>query len=148
MCCEELRKSLGGKSECYSNSTVAKENGKEFRLNLNANSTACKVRIDGCVMDSQVLAKCDYLFKICPVNKYHLVELKGTDVDHAVHQIVSTFNMTKMRLKEEPANFTGHIISSAIPRAAEQKFRNLKDKAMKNNKLNIVKHSFKSEVFY
>jgi hypothetical protein len=44
------------------------------------------------------------------------------------------------------SNITGHIISSSIPRAAEQKFKNLKERALKNNKLNIVKHSFKCEL--
>jgi hypothetical protein len=145
MCCKELKEVLGGEEKCFSNSTVAKENGREFRLNLGAGQKACRVKIDGCLIKDHKKIKCDFLFKVCPINKYHLVELKGTDVDHAVAQIVNTFDVINKQIKDNPLNFTGHIISSSIPRAAEQKFRTLKEKVLKNKRLNIEKQHFRSE---
>ncbi|MBN9380756.1 MAG: hypothetical protein J0H74_08330 [Chitinophagaceae bacterium] len=146
MCCKELRDRLGGKNDCYAISTVASEKGRQFRLNLTAGKTVCKVKIDACLIDDPKIAKCDYLIKVRPDDKYFLVELKETDVEHAVEQIVKTFYTVNQLIKASPQHFTGHIISSAIPRAAEQKFRNLKEKTLRKNKLNIVKHSFKCEL--
>jgi hypothetical protein len=157
MCCEELKKILGGNDECYSISTVASEKGREFRLNLTAGKSACKVHVDGCLIADNTTTKCDYILQVCPENELFLVELKGTDVDHAVEQILTTHTLLKQKIKEynarkktekniEISDITGHIISSSIPRAAEQKFKNLKERALKNNKLNIVKHSFKCEL--
>src|SRR6187402_983373 len=126
MCCKELKESLGGDDTCYSTSNVAKEKGRQLRLNLTPGKTLCKAQIDGCLIKDSGIIKCDFLFKICPDNKYYLVELKGTDVEHAVKQIENTFDIVNKRIKEKPQHFTGHIISSAIPRA-ELRFQNLKE---------------------
>jgi hypothetical protein len=146
MCCEHLKETLGaqGKSDCFSNSTTAAENGKKFSLENPDRKTICRIKIDGCLANSAKVIKCDYLFAICKndkkeVSKYYLVELKGTDVVHAVKQIISTFESINEHIKAPAANYRGFLISSAVPRATEQRFRRLQDDCFKKKKFLITK---------
>ncbi len=145
MCREELIEALKAtkKSECFDNSTVAKENHKEFRLENKSKKTICRVKVDGCLIDDQRTKRCDYLFKVCETKKHFLVELKGTDVNKAVEQIISTFDFINRKLKLSPEYYEGVIVSSSVPRAAEQKFRLLKENCLKKKKLRIRKVSHK-----
>ncbi|MDN4164435.1 hypothetical protein QWY31_02925 [Cytophagales bacterium LB-30] len=139
MCCTDLKEELGGSIECYSNSNVASENGKQFRIEKPNNVELCKVQIDGCLIQNQAVDKCDYLFKICQSNQIFLVELKGTDVIHAVNQITSTYDQIRNKIDEPPINYKGFIISSSVPRAAEQNFRKQQEKVLKQKGFLIKK---------
>ncbi len=131
------------KAKCFDNATVTKEKGKEFRLQNKSKKTVCRVHIDDCLTRDKRTKRCDYLFKICETENHFLVELKGSDVDHAVNQIISTFDFINKKLKLPPKYFEGVIVSSSIPRAAEQKFRILKEKYFREKKLKIHKESQK-----
>lgn len=143
MCRKELIEALKAskKSECFDNSTVAKEKGKEFRLENKSKKTICRVKVDGCLINDQRTKRCDYLFKICETKQHFLVELKGTDVDEAVKQIISTFDLINKKLKLSPERFEGVIVASSVPKA-EQKFRTLKEKWRREKGLKIEKHSY------
>lgn len=147
MCRDELIELLGAhkKADCFSDSTVAKEKGKEFRLENKSKRTVCQVRVDGCLIDDKRTKRCDFLFKVCETEIHYLVELKGADVNKAVEQIVHTFEFINKKLKLPPKHFEGIIVSSSIPRAAEQKFRTLKEKCFKEKKLRIQKESQKCQ---
>jgi len=147
MCRKQLMKTLdaGGKAGCFDDSTVAKEKGKEFRINNKSQKTICRVHIDGCLIYDNRGKRCDYFFKICEMEQCFLVELKGSDVNEAVKQIIHTFDFINRKLKLPPKNFEGIIVSSGIPRAAEQKFRTLKEKCFKEKKLKIYKESRKCQ---
>jgi hypothetical protein len=83
------------------------------------------------------------MFKVCKTDKHFLVELKGQKVEEAILQIINTFDSLNPKLKLPAENFEGVVVSSSIPRAAEQKFRALKEKCFKEKKLKIQKESRK-----
>ena len=139
MCCNELKDRLGGADDCYSSSNVASENGKQFRIEKPNNINLCKVQVDGCLINNNDVLKCDYLFKICQTNQVFLVELKGTDVIHAINQIVSTYEQIKGDLAQLASNYKGFIISSSVPRAAEQNFRKQQERILKQKGFIIKK---------
>ena len=140
-CCEQLIQALKAEKQanCFDNKTVAKEQGKEFRVENQSRKMICQVRIDGCLIKSQKTKKCDFLFKICETEQYFLVELKGAEVSTAVAQIVVTFNALQRKLKANPQQFQGVIVSSSVPRAAEQRFRRLTEKCLREKKLHLQK---------
>jgi hypothetical protein len=143
MCRKQLIEALKAskKSKCFNSSTVAEEHGKKFRLENKSKKTICRVTVDGCLINDEHTKRCDYLFKVCETEQHFLVELKGTDVSKAVEQIISTFDLVNKKLKLDSRHFEGIIVSSSIPRAAEQKFRVLKEKCLKKKNLKIRKVS-------
>jgi hypothetical protein len=137
MACENLRNLLNGDGVCFSNAISAIENGKKFIFNNPNRKTICKVRVDNCLITDQTIKKCDFLFSIQEDNKYYLVELKGKAIDIAIEQIVSTFDIINLKIKAAAQNYTGIIVSSAVPKAANQKFKNFQDKIYRDKKLLI-----------
>lgn len=70
------------------------ENGKKIVF-VNSKKLICyKIQVDGCAIKSGV--RCDKLLKVGDLNKEgneYYVELKGTDVLHAVDQIYSSIRI-------------------------------------------------------
>ena len=137
MTADVLRNLLNGDAACFSNATSAWENGKRFLIVNPQNKTVCRVQVDNCLITSQVVKKCDFLFHVHQDDNYYLVELKGTSIDVAVEQIVSTFDIVNRKIKTSADNYTGIIVSSAVPKSANQKFKNLQDKVYRDKKLMI-----------
>lgn len=137
MACDDILQILGGDQICYSNSSSALENGKKFILNNRNKKTICKIRVDDCLIKSKEIKKCDFFFSIREDRKYFLVELKGQSLTDATEQIKNTFSEVNNKLKESPSQFTGIIVSSAVPRAADQKFKSLQERIFKQHKLII-----------
>jgi hypothetical protein len=50
---------------------------------------------------------------------------------------VSTFDLINLKIKAAAQSYTGIIVSSAVPKAANQKFKNLQDKVYRDKKLLI-----------
>jgi len=147
MCCASLQKVLkSGKDECFTPSTVAKENDREFRIINKSKLKICKVKIDDCFIKDGKIKKCDYLFKLCGQEKFFLVELKGNKVKDAVEQILSTFEQINNFVKMKPENYTGYIISSTIPASAEQNFKRLLEDVRKNKGIKITKFHSKYQL--
>lgn len=142
MCLDFLKTTLGapGKEDCFEQATAAKENGKEVSILKPSHLTVCKVQIDNCLVKSNDLNKCDYFFRVCETQVNILVELKGKKILHAVDQIVQTFLLLNKHLKQEPKAFKGYIISSSVPRAAEQNFRREQERVLKEHGFFIQKH--------
>lgn len=151
MCCNTLKFILSNvNDEHISHSTVAEENGKKITYTKLKSNEICKLRLDNCHFPSQKHKKCDFLFYICKTNEIHLVELKGTDVEHGCNQIAEAYSLItkdlnsksteiKEKFKIESMSFKGYIVSSAVPKATEIKFRKLQEKIMKEKKLLIKK---------
>ncbi|AMP97440.1 hypothetical protein AY601_0485 [Pedobacter cryoconitis] len=127
MSCIELKRVLDPKNfheNCFSFSSVATENGKKFRIENKSNADICKVKVDGCLITDNTVRKCDFLFEVSSTTKtYLLVELKGGDLNSAVKQIESTYDLLHKKLNVPVENFKGIIVSSAVPRAANLAFR-------------------------
>lgn len=85
------------------------ENGKKI-IFVNSNKKICyKIQVDGCAIRSGV--RCDKLLKVGDFNKdgkEYYVELKGSDVLHAVDQIYTSIKM----LHNDNSLLEGFIIFS------------------------------------
>src|ERR1700720_476836 len=125
MSCTALQQQLDSsnteKEACFSTSSAAQEHGKKFRFENKGLKAICRVKVDGCLITSQMTKKCDYLFAVQEDNAYYLVELKGINIDDAVAQIIQTFDIVNAKVKSTPLNYTGVIVSSSVPASAEQR---------------------------
>lgn len=149
MSCIELQKILeaSDKENCFSIASSARESGKRFAFDNRNNKTICRVKIDDCLITSKQIKKCDFLFRVFENNKYYLVELKGIAVMDAVVQIINTFEIVNIKIKANPENYKGIIVSSAVPSATEQRFRRIQDKYYKENRIRISKtHMWHKEI--
>lgn len=92
------------KSLCQLNQSivVSCENGKKHIID-NRKSKYCiyKYKIDGDIVTSQTDSKCDYIVEIDTDNESiaFIIELKGSDVSHAIDQIKSTLGIFKEKLR-------------------------------------------------
>ena len=86
------------------------DKGRTFYfLNL-LKKNVSRIKIDGCVPIPGL--GCDYLI-ITWTERQHFVELKGTDVRHAVRQLVSTIKELHGRRPEEPV--FAWVVSRKVP---------------------------------
>ncbi len=100
------------KSLCQLNQpiVVSSENGKKHIVdNHKSKYYIYQYKIDGDIVTSQTVSKCDYIVEVDKDNKSiaFIIELKGSDVSHAIDQIKSTLCMFKKELK-------GYIIRPRI----------------------------------
>lgn len=137
MPCRDISSKLGGDNNCYANASSAVENGKRFALNNRSGKTICRVRIDDCLVRDKNVRKCDFFFSVNEDRKFYLVELKGQAITDAVEQIKSTFHIVNSKLNEDSTNYTGIVVSSAVPKGADQKFKTLVQKMYRDHKLLI-----------
>ncbi len=72
---------------------TAVENKRKYVLNNKHKQQICKLKVDKGIIQDEDVNKCDYAFLICDSNSLILVELKGSDLLHAVEQIISTINI-------------------------------------------------------
>jgi hypothetical protein len=101
---------------CCSIGKVVSENGKRFEVLANENFT--KLRIDNCLIKSNLIEKCDFGIIRHSNGEFYFIELKGGNVQKAFNQIVSTINFFQENLKHIPKeNRFGFIISSKVPKA-------------------------------
>lgn len=113
---------------CCEKNRVAKENGKRFELLSNEAFT--KLKIDGCVITSQNLEKCDFCIYRHSNNDFYFIELKGKAIEKAFNQIVNTIQYFDSNLIKIPKqNRIGIIISSKVPAGTRE--NNLKQKFAK-----------------
>lgn len=144
MTCDNLKTLLSGDDNCFSNASSAIENGKKFILRNPSNKTVCRVRVDDCLITDKTIKKCDYLFQVNS-SKFYLVELKGKSIDDAVAQILSTYDNVNKKIKAQASDYNGIVVSSAVPKAADQKFKNLQEKIYRDKKLMIKRKQFHYE---
>ncbi len=89
---------------------VCEENGKQARF-LNGNQcTIQRIHVDGCVIPKGEIA-CDYLVRHIAEEPYaeYFVELKGTDVKHAIEQLEASIK----QLGEKQASIRYAIVVSS-----------------------------------
>lgn len=89
MSCTHFRENHPSCTECSSNPIItAAEKKSKYTLNNPQRWEVCKISVDGCVIDSNLEYKCDYLFLSCQdTSKAFFVELKGSDLIHAIDQV-------------------------------------------------------------
>lgn len=78
-------------------------------LNLNQRDIE-RVQVDGCVLKEGI--KCDYML-IEDTEMEHYIELKGSDIDHAIAQLITT--ITKLSKCSKSHVKCAYIISTRCP---------------------------------
>lgn len=143
---------LGGEIEKhYSLKTAASENGKTFRIEFaddvnREKEKVCCIKVDRGIIPKKDTSskKCDFLFYHGKIEDYHFVELKGQDISQAVEQIKATVLFVKEKLAEKTVKLPkkaiyGYIVSSSLPKEANQKYRKLKEIFIKEIGANLEK---------
>lgn len=114
-CCPECRERYGGSANCYDNRTAATENGRTFSIDFkNEREPICRIKVDACLVASEEVKKCDYVFVRCSNNDHYYVELKGKNINRAYEQITTTITTHLQSHKDK--NY-GFIICSKVPKA-------------------------------
>jgi len=101
---------------------LSENKSKVTFLNIN-NKRIKKIIIDGCVITSGI--RCDYL--LVDNNRYLFIELKGSDVYHAISQIHQTIRTLKIKSSEKEGLVVTHRcpISSTEIQVLKKKMRKI-----------------------
>jgi hypothetical protein len=143
--CKDYTEQLSSPKECFSNSTVARENKKTFEIKRISDKSEqfLRIQVDGCFIPDSKTAKCDFAFIRCKTGEVYFVELKGQDVNHAVDQIESTIDQFKAKisaLKKE--KISGFVVSSSVATKANIKFARRKKRFLDKYGIELRKESF------
>lgn len=94
-----------------------KEFGKSFSVKNGSRKRIKVCRVDGCLITGSATRKCDYLFILDEENvqKFILVELKGSDHIHAIDQIVEAAE--QLKLNQRRVEVDSYIVGSPNPKA-------------------------------
>jgi hypothetical protein len=86
-------KSLPECEECRTDSKIVLQENKSKITFLNPNQAqVLTIKVDGCVISDNETLRCDYA--LIPADDVKIyVELKGSDIQHAVEQIKSTIGL-------------------------------------------------------
>jgi hypothetical protein len=105
---------ISSNQNCCSSSKIALENGKRFEIQAEESFT--KINIDACLINSQIIEKCDFGFIKHSNNDFYFVELKGSKIDKALSQILATINYFEQNIIHIPKDKRfGFIVSSKVP---------------------------------
>lgn len=127
----ESEKSLCGLNDKI---IVCKENQSEYRAENLALDNVYKFKIDGDILSvSDSSVRCDYLVENETKKHAYFIELKGSDITHAIEQIEATINKYKGKL----------TLYEIKPRIIYK--NNTHD--IKNSKVRQFKSKYKSVVF-
>jgi len=132
-------------NECSDNKIiVAEENKRKFIFKNNSNSMVNKVKVDDCYIKKGL--RCDYLIELIDSNVVKTVfyiELKGSDINHAIKQIESTLQYCKQIHND--ANKECYIILSKFPSSGTSS-QILKKKFKRDNGIQLYIYSKIKEV--
>jgi hypothetical protein len=121
------------------------ENKRTFRIKNNSIFTINEVKIDGCYKETG--AKCDFLFEIIEktdVSIVFYVELKGSDISHAIEQLEATIEYCISEHKDVDKKKC-YIVASKFP-SSGTKSGILKKKFLKKNKIQLFIGTKQTEV--
>lgn len=77
---------------------VCSEKGRKYIAINKGEKDIIKIHVDSELITSG--ERCDYALNICNEKKLYLIELKGTEKDHAYAQIIATYEKFKDKCKE------------------------------------------------
>ena len=118
------------------------ENRRTFKVKNDSSFTINEVEVDGCYKTTG--AKCDYLFEVISkdtktnietVSIVFYVELKGSDINHAIEQLESTIQHCLTEHKKVNKKEC-YIVASKVP-SSGPKSQVLKKKFLKKNKIQL-----------
>lgn len=134
MTCKEFR--AQHRSFCKFALQTPKEKNKQFIIELPAGSLEqfLRIRIDGGLLGeiNPAMKRCDWGFIRCARSDYYFVELKGEHVETAVQQLTETIVYFRKKYGVPCENTYAFVVSSGLPRAANQRFQRLQEKFLKD----------------
>ena len=109
---------------------VSREKGKTHRALNNDRNTVYQYIIDGeVILKSDPQKRCDYLVENEDKKAAYLIELKGTDLQHALEQIEATIQLFSRKFKENSYNFYPRIVYGSNTHAVnDSRYRNFMKK--------------------
>jgi hypothetical protein len=125
-------------SECdYRQHVVCKDGGKEYRLENDLGEFVCRVKIDkGFIRHGE---KCDWLIIICERKIFIFVELKGSDVEKACSQILSTIHYFEQSIRNLEGVVYARIVAQRVPNIPGTNEKKLSKELKKLNKDKILR---------
>ncbi len=115
---------------------VFKECGRKLTLRNVNQVESRKIKVDDCAIKDKFEIKCDYLL-IAEGNEI-FIELKGTDIDHALKQIENTIRL--IGKKSDIGNRKAYIISTRVPLSSSE-VQVLQSRHRNNFKSKLIIHS-------
>ncbi len=80
------------------------------------------LRVDGCLIDTIQIKKCDYLLLDCQDKIAHYIELKGTDIKTAIEQLTTSISLTIKQLQGKGfTTATAKLVLSRTPKIVPSK---------------------------
>lgn len=114
--CQEFQENHNKCTDCSEGKLiVVEENKRKYIFQNLSKKKVCKVKIDGCVIDSQNQRKCDYLIIICELADIYFIELKGRDLISAVEQLTETIKYFQSIKYEITGKIFARIVLSKVP---------------------------------
>ncbi len=109
---------------------VSREKGKTHRALNNDRNTVYQYIIDGeVILKSDPQKRCDYLVENEDKKAAYLIELKGTDLPHALEQIEATIQLFSRKFRENSYNFYPRIVYGSNTHAVnDSRYRNFMKK--------------------
>lgn len=126
---------FGNCEETISHPLISLHQGKSQITFLNPERLSIrKVEVDGCAITEGL--RCDYLLIEPTTNHEHYIELKGSDVPHALKQIIQTILQLSAEAKTHPKS--SYVASTRCPLLSPEIQRHmLKFQRLYNSKLHI-----------
>lgn len=89
----------------------------EYRGENRARKSLVCLRVDGCLINTIQVKKCDYLLLVCSDNIANFIELKGTDIKTAIEQLASSVRLTIEQLQQKGfAAVNAKLVLSRTPK--------------------------------
>jgi hypothetical protein len=93
---------------------VCKEKRTKITFHNPTMETTAKIKIDGCVITSNSVKKCDYLLICAGLKKAILVELKGSKVMTAIEQLSATLDNEIIKTPLAPYKKSAYAVVTKI----------------------------------
>ena len=129
MSCQHFKENHPNCTECNRNPIInAAENRSKYSLLNPKRREVCKIRVDGCVITQVDGKQCDYLFLACDTSIVFFVELKGSDLSHAIDQINQSIDLLAANLGGSAINARVVLSKTQTPDLRTPKYKKFKQK--------------------
>ncbi len=129
MSCQYFRENHPGCTVCSQHPIInAAEQKSKYSLMNPQRREVCKIRVDGCVFTQADGIKCDYLFLSCDTATAFFIELKGSDLSHAIDQINQSIDQLVGNMSGTAINARVVLSKTQTPDLRTPKYKKFKQK--------------------
>lgn len=129
MSCQHYRDKHPSCTTCARNPIInAQENKSKYSLLNPQRREICKIQLDACVFKDAKRQRCDYLFLSCETSTAFFVELKGSDLLHAIDQIEKSIDQLAGTITDAKTNARVVLSKAQTPDMRTPKYLKFKKK--------------------